>query len=667
MCGIAGIVSIGSGASKPSLKSLEAMVGAISHRGPDEFGVYRDNRAGLAHARLSIVDVKAGQQPLTNHDKRLWLVFNGEIYNHVELKAELTLLGYSFRTQSDTEVLINAYSEWGDGAFQRFNGQWAVALWDPVKECLLLSRDPHGIAPLYYYESNSNLYFASEVKSIFAADENIPRELDPVGLDQTFTFWSIVPPQSVFKGIKELPPGAIRVYHQGAVSEYKCLDYQFPRSREEEFSGSVEEAGTELLRLLAAATKLRLQRSDVPVGCYLSGGLDSSIVAALAHQVSSESFSTFSLCFEDDEYDESSFQKQMVKHIGSRHSELLVKRSDIANAFRQVIEHTERPILRTAPVPLFMLSKLVQDQGIKTVLTGEGADEFIAGYDIFREAKVRRFWAKNPDSEWRHLLLDRLYPYLKRSPVAQRSMAKRFFGRNLADFRKPGFSHFPRWLSTSSIKRLYSVQYREQLAGVDVVADYTNALPSAFSEWKELNQDQYIEITTLLAGYLLSSQGDRMLMAHSVEGRFPFLDMNVVHFVNSLPPSYKLHVLNEKFLLKKIGHGLIPRGILQRKKQPYRAPDALAFIGHESIGWLNELLAPEMIAAAGVFDPRAVTALWGKCQKQAAKNQFSNIDNMSLTGVISTQQLFKSFVQNTPTLRRSENINFSTMIDVVNA
>jgi asparagine synthase (glutamine-hydrolysing) len=347
--------------------------------------------------------------------------------------------------------------------------------------------------------------------------------------------------------------------------------------------------------------------------------------------------STFSLRFEDAEYDETAWQQIMARRLGTEHQEVLVSRHDLAAAFSDVVFHAERPMLRSAPAPLSLLSRLVRDAGFKVVLTGEGADEMFAGYDIFREGKVRRFWARRPGSRLRPLLLQRLYPYLARSPVSQRAMAEAFFGRDLALAGRPGFAHGPRWSSAAALQRLFGGDLRAAVSGVDVRAELLADLPPEFSRWTPLAQDQYLELRTLLAGYLLCSQGDRMLMAHSVEGRFPFLDRDVVALAASLPASYKLHGLDEKHVLKRAARGLVPEEIRARKKQPYRAPDALAFAGAGAPAWVDELLSPGAVRDAGVFDPGLVAALWAKCRSRRDEQALSNADNMGLMGVLSTQ------------------------------
>jgi len=398
---------------------------------------------------------------------------------------------------------------------------------------------------------------------------------------------------------------------------------------------------------LEQATALRVLRADVPVGSYLSGGLDSSLIAALARRFTDD-FQTFSLRFEDAEYDETAYQRLMARQLGSEHHEVVVARRDIADAFPEVVYHAERPLLRTAPAPLLLLSRLVHAHGIKVVLTGEGADEMFAGYDLFREGKIRRFWARNPNSERRARLLERLYPYLARSPLAQQAMARQFFGRNLAQHAVPGFAHATRWHTTGALKRLFSASMREALSGSDAVQRFLDTLPEEAARWSPLSQDQYIEVRTLLSGYLLSSQGDRMLMANSVEGRFPFLDKDVVALAASLPDRYKLRALDEKHVLKHAARGLVPEEIIARQKQPYRAPDALSFVGGDIPDYVEEMLQHAHVAAAGVFEPRAVTQLWNKCKTRATDGQFSNADNMALVGVLSTQLVHHQYILNRP-------------------
>lgn len=636
------------------------MAASLSHRGPDECGIYRDETAGLAHARLSIIDLSTGQQPLCNKDGSLWVVFNGEIFNYLELRAELLALGHVFRTQSDTEVIVHAFEAWGEQAFNRFNGQYAIALWHSEAKTLTLARDRVGVRPLFYLEHTGRVYFGSEIKAIFAADSTVPRALDPLGIDETFTFWSSLAPRTAFRGVVELPPGHVRVYSPLGVAERSYWQPSYPLGEQGRFSGTLAEAESEVLTCLQRATELRMLRADVAVGSYLSGGLDSSLVAALGLRAKGDRFRTFSLRFEDAEFDETVFQREMQSFLGSEHAEVVITRRQIAEVFPDVIAHTERPILRTAPAPMFLLSRLVRASGIKVVLTGEGADEMFAGYDIFREAKVRRFWARQPTSQRRPRLLERLYPYLARSPVAQQAMARKFFGRGLDRALLPGFSHEPRWQGAAALKRLFSQPQRERTRDVDVVEELLARLPRDFSRWSSLAQDQYLEVRTLLPGYILSSQGDRMLMANSVEGRFPFLDAEVMRVAASLPDSYKLKVLDEKHVLKRIARGLVPPSILARKKQPYRAPDAACFVSTDAPAWVHEVTSTASVKAAGVFDPRAVEQLLHKCRSRG-DSRFSNADNMAVVGVLSTQLLHRQFIESRPPCH--DQPTFSTCVD----
>ncbi len=645
MCGIAGILRLSDAAEPPARDELASMLGAIRHRGPDEFGIYRDAHIGLAHARLSIIDVASGTQPISNEDGSLWAIFNGEVFNYIELRAELEGLGHRFSTRSDTEVVVHAFEAWGESAFERFNGQWAVAFWNARSRTLVLARDPLGVRPIYTCEHRGRLYFASEVKAIFAADSAVSRAFDPSGLRQVFTFWSSLAPRTVFAGVNELEPGCVLTHSGRDTSVRQYWTPRYPCGDERAFRGSLDDAACAVRDALERATRLRALRADVPVGSYLSGGLDSSLVAALGHAAMARRLRTFSVRFEDAEYDETPFQRLVARRLGSEHCEVVVSRADIAQAFPEVVFSAERPLLRAAPAPLFLLSRLVHEAGIKVVLTGEGADEMFAGYDLFREAKIRRFWARQPDSACRPRLLERLYPYLARSPVGFGAMTRTFFGQRLAGWQSPGFGHGPRWRSTSALQRLLTPAVREAAREHDPVGELMAALPREFGSWSSLAQDQYLELRTLLAGYILSSQGDRMMMANSVEGRFPFLDRDVVALADSLPPPYKLRALDEKHVLKRVARALVPPEIIERKNQPYRAPDAVCFVGKSAPGWVDELISTDALKEAGVLDPVASRLAWTKIAALPPETPPSNTDNMALVGIVSIQLLFDNFIR----------------------
>ncbi|MBX3621412.1 MAG: asparagine synthase (glutamine-hydrolyzing) [Rhizobacter sp.] len=639
MCGIAGILSRGA-AAPPTPGELAAMIGQLHHRGPDGTGTYCADGVGLAHARLSIIDLAGGDQPIHNEDRSVWVVFNGEIFNYIELRADLERAGHRFYTHSDTEVIVHLYEEHGTDFVQHLNGQFAIALWDTRRKRLVLARDRTGIRPLFYTSAQGRLLFASEVKALFAI-AGVPRRLDPLGLAEVFTYWAPVGTRTVFEGVQSLPPGHLMVI-DGEREHTECYwDWSFPDAPIDS-TRPADDYADELRTLMIDAVRLQL-RSDVPVGAYLSGGLDSSIITSLIHHYTDTPLRTFSVTFEDDEFDESAHQKALVDHLGTTHTQVHCRRSDIAAAFPRALWHTESPILRTAPTPLMLLSGAVREQGYKVVLTGEGADEVFGGYDIFKEAKVRRFMARAPSSAMRASLLKRLYPYLKHSPATSGAFARSFFSEGLEHLHEPFFAHVPRWNTTGRIAQFYSPQMREAVAGFDAYATIAATLPEGIGRWPALGRDQYIEAHTLMSGYLLNSQGDRMAMANSIEGRFPFLDHRVIEFANRLPPRYKLMGLTEKYLLKRSMKGLLPESVRTRSKQPYRAPDSQSFFADgQPVDYVAELMSEERIAAAGYFDPKAVSKLLAKAR---AGRAIGFGDNMAFVGILSTMWIDEMFVR----------------------
>jgi len=635
VCGIAGILN--SGGARVDRTLLQQMIHMIRYRGPDECGVHTGRRIGLGHARLSIIDLSTGQQPMHNEDESLWITFNGEIFNYIELREELTQKGHKFATRSDTEVILHLYQQEGEECVHRLNGQWAFAIWDEPRQKLFLSRDRVGVRPLFYTQTQDNFLFASEIKC-FLAHPDVGFELDLEALDQIFTFWITLPPRTAFKGIWQLPPGHSLVVENGDV---QIRRYWAPcYSPESAVSPNREKQLTEdLFNLLLDATRIRL-RSDVPVGAYLSGGLDSTLIAAMTHKLVGDRLRTFSVTFDDPEFDESSYQQEASSFLRTNHSSAQCTYDNISSVFPEVIWHTEQPILRTAPAPMLLLSELVRSSGFKVVLTGEGADEMFGGYDIFKEAKIRRFWGENLKSPWRALLLKRLYPYMDGIQRQSLIYLKNFFHVSERDLLNPFFSHLPRWGLTARLKSFFSEGVRAEVAGSDSMLALEHQLPDSFSTWGHFNQAEYLEAAYLLPGYILSSQGDRMAMANSVEGRYPFLDHRVLKFAAALPPTLKMRVLNQKYLLKQASDGLIPDSIRNRHKQPYRAPDGKSFFVSRP-SFLFEMLSPERIQQDGIFHAPSVLALVNKFDSGQAN---SVKDNMALVGILSTQVLLQQFV-----------------------
>jgi len=637
MCGIAGIINL-SDQDSIDQHLLKAMVSKLHHRGPDSQGFMINDYVGLGHARLSIIDVEGGDQPIHNEDKKIWVVFNGEIFNYVELTSQLKKLGHKFYTHTDTEVIVHLYEEYGDAFVNHLNGQFSIALWDDNNKRLLLTRDRPGIHPLFYSVVNNRLFFGSEIKAILRGIGKTP-ELNPVALDELMTFWSPTGSNTVFKGVDSLKPGHMLIIEQGGKIQCKAYwEWSYPVENNYR-AGTEAELAEELKSLLIDATRIRL-RSDVPVGAYLSGGLDSSALVSIIHNYTDVSLRTFSIAFEDDGLDESSFQKEMIEHVNADHSRVVCKNTDIADQFEKTIWHTESPILRTAPVPMGILSSLVNQSNYKVVLTGEGADEVLGGYDIFKETKIRQFWAKNPESVFRPLLLKRLYPYLNMGQGKAPAYIRNFFGNSIEQPQINGFSHMPRWDTTSRCKDFFSNDMKNKLLN-DVMSEFEFSLPASLQQWNYFNKAQYIEAKTLMSGYLLSSQGDRMLMMNSVEGRFPFLDHRVIEFGNSLDPRLKMKVLNEKYLLKRAVKNDVPSSIINRFKQPYRAPDIPGFFTEKPLDYVEDMLSESALRESGYFDEKKVGLLVKKIKRGLAMGYK---DNMALVGILSTQLWHKQFI-----------------------
>ncbi|MFZ5893636.1 MAG: asparagine synthase (glutamine-hydrolyzing) [Myxococcota bacterium] len=643
MCGVAGLLNLAQ--SKPPNRELALrMSSMLHHRGPDGYGIYRDQHVVLAHRRLSIIDLEGGWQPMTDAKEQVWICANNEIFNYIELREELEAKGHGFHSHCDTEVILQAYLAWGNDFAQHLNGQWAVALWDTRSRRLVLSRDRAGILPLFWTVHAGVLRFASEVKALFA-DPAVPREFSPEGLDEALTFWAAVAPLTPFRGVQQLPPGVTAVFEPGA-AEPKIVDRVWPLLSQPSRFAHDSDAAREQARVSAVrdslehAAKLRL-RADVPVGAYLSGGLDSTILTSLIAARREVPLRTFSVEFDDAEYDETEYQKAAVLALETDHASVRCQALDVARVFPDVVWHAEAPLLRTAPAPLFLLAKLVRDSNYRVVLTGEGADEIFAGYDLFREDRVRRFWARQPESKVRPQLLQRLYPYMARSPVGQLSMAKAFFGKNLTSTDDLFYSHRTRWDTTARLKLLLSPDVRVPEGAAE--ERLRAMLPADATKLSPLARAQFVEVVTLLWGYLLSSQGDRMLMANSIEGRFPFLDPDVMTLADTLPDDLKLAGLQEKVALKRAFAERIPPQILKRKKQPYRAPVVKPFISPSVPAYVEEALSPEAVNAAGILNAEAVAQLFAKCRATGGE-RMSNTDEMAFCAALSLQLIAKDLI-----------------------
>jgi len=636
MCGVAGIVDY-RGITN-TVSATEVMLRSFSYRGPDESGVYKSHAATIGNVRLSIIDLLSGQQPLSDISGRYWIVFNGEIFNYIELRKELEGKGLNLRTHSDTEVLVNLYAIYKEKCLNLLNGQFAFAVWDKKEEEIFIARDRVGIRPLFYTLADGAFFFASEIKALFQ-NPGVTRELNPENLAQIYTFWTAITPGTAFRNIYELSPGHFMTFSRKGIKTEKFWELNFNNTNS---SFSLPDAIDGFNELFTSAVRIRL-RADVEVAAYLSGGLDSCATVAYIKNIEPGILNTFSIGFEDKDFDESKYQEEAVKYLDTNHRSITCSSDEIAELFPKVVWHSETPLTRTAPTPMLILSKLVRDNNIKVVITGEGSDEILAGYDIFREAIIRRFWASQPGSLLRPMLLKRIYPDIPHLRNASPNILKMFFGYKLEDTGNPLYSHLLRWNNSNHIKKHFSDNIKASVDGYDPLASLAEGLPGDFEKWSPLAKAQWLETTVFMSGYLLSSQGDRMGMANSIEGRYPFLDYRVIEFCSTLPDKFKLNGMNEKFLLKKLMHGKIPGSIVKRPKQPYRAPISSVFLGKGRPDYIQEMLSERQTRQAGIFNYNSVSALLGKIGNTGTA---SEMDNMVITSVISTHLLYNQFIEN---------------------
>jgi asparagine synthase (glutamine-hydrolysing) len=564
VCGIAGLYHPAMPAES-RVRYLKRMLAGIVHRGPDEMGYYFDQTVAMGTARLSIIDLASGQQPLCDVSGRYWISFNGEIYNYRELREELAQVGCRFDTNSDTEVLLNAWIVWKHRALERLNGPFAFAVYDRHERSLMLARDRFGKRPLYYINQANDVVFASEMKC-FLSYEPFRFRFDEEQIASIFRVWTPIEDQSGFKGIKQVPAGCYLHTDGRTTRIHKYTSLHFEQGAP---GLSERDARALVYETLTHSVRLRL-RSDVEVATYLSGGIDSAIVTKLIAENSTASVKSFSISFSDAEYDESKDQRLVAEHFGTNHTTLTIGSRDIVEELPDALWHAEVPVFRTAFVPMYLLSKLVNEHGIKVVLTGEGADEAFLGYDIFKETILRSCW-NDLDPAARKKRLAGLYPYL---PHRQHQTALYDFFDQHQD-ASDLFSHELRFHSSEGRTSLLP-------DGRDSLQPLLNAIELVrpqFSQFSPIQRAQWLEYKTILTGYLLSTQGDRMCLAHSVENRCPFVDKEVVKAASAVNLQFD-DGFNEKYILKKTFADKLPARILTKPKQPFRAPYVGAFKEH---------------------------------------------------------------------------------------
>ena len=631
MCGIAGAYG---GAHRISGHQdlIAGMLRQIEHRGPDEAGCYLDDRLVMGTVRLSIIDLTHGSQPVGSEDGRWWLCYNGELYNYRELRAELIRLGMRFRTDSDTEVVLQAWLAWGRDCLRRFNGAFAFSLYDSLTGELTLVRDRFGKRPLFVARHEGKWLFASEMKA-FLAVPGFRFSFDSEQLASIFATWTPLPAQSGYRDIEQLPMGEFLCLRGDEVERgrWATLDLEpgLPPDSEEE--------AIELVRAeLTAAVDVRL-RSDVEVGVYVSGGLDSSIIAHLAAGRQQHPLRTFSIEFDDAQFDESAEQAAVTADLGTHHQSVHVRDDDVVQAFPAAVRHAEVPAFRTAFVPMYLLAEKVREAGIKVVMSGEGADEAFLGYGIFKDALLLDSW-HDLDEQGRLERIARIYPYLphfsgENAPRRMLGLYQQFTEEHLTGL----FSHQMRFQNGRFAARLLRGATDPFAAAQRMVA----AEPD-YAALDTVRKAQWLEFRTLLSGYLLSTQGDRMALAHGVENRCPFLDPAVVQLAASLNHRFG-DPFDEKYLLKRAFAGVLPKKVIDKGKFPYRATDGAAFVR----AWpefRDVLTDPTTLDAIGVLDPRFTRALVDRVFTSPAE-RIGTKENQAFTLLASLHWLHHWFVR----------------------
>lgn len=592
MCGIVGYVDLNR-AGRVDERTLADMANALIHRGPDSHGYFVEPNAGIGTRRLRIIDLETGDQPLFNEDRSLALSCNGEIFNYRELRRELENKGHKFRTKTDVEVLVHLYEEHGVGFLNKLNAQFAFAIYDRKDGTLFLARDQFGICPLFYTVVDGFLIFASEIKAILK-HPSVPREVNLTGLDQVLSLPGAISPQTLFRNIHSLPSGHYIVMRNNdvIVREYWDLDYPL---ESESTDGKPEEFYADELRdRLEQSVRYRLQ-ADVPVGFFLSGGLDSSLIAAMIQRVSPDvQRHSFSISFSDERLCEAKYQRLVSDSVGSIHHEIPFNDADIALRLKDAVFHSECPLKETYNTASLALSHETRRTGVTVVLNGEGSDELFAGYVGYRFDKGRSNNGKIQDldtilaDEIREKLWgDRDFNYEK-DEYPFREVKQALYAEDVsARLHEFECSNFP-------------VINKSRLRGRHI-----------------LHKRSYLDFKLRLGHHLIADHGDRMTMANSIEARYPFLDIDLVEFCTQIPPELKLHGFTEKYILKKAAEDLIPSQIVNREKFGFVAPGSPALL-QQKIDWVYDLLSYERIKRQGYFNADTVEYL----KKQYSQKDF---------------------------------------------
>ena len=572
------------GRRKPEQALLERMTSTLVHRGPDSAGYFIEDNIALGFRRLSIIDLEGGNQPLFNEDGSIVLMCNGEIFNYTELKKVLIQKGHCFRTSCDVEVLLHLYEEQGIDFLNKINGQFAFVIYDRHKRRLFLARDHFGINPLYYTNVNGLFIFASEIKAILE-HPLVPREVDLTGLDQTLSFPGLVSPRTMFKGIQSLQSGHYIVVENGAVSVTEYWDLDYPPLGAGFTSKSENDYVEELKELLTRSVVYRLQ-SDVPVGFYLSGGLDSSLIGALINQVAPGTRRhSFSIGFTDEDISETKHQRLMAGVTRSIHNEIMFDWSEIVERLSRMIYHCECPVRESYNTCSLALSAAAKDAGVKVVLTGEGADELFAGYVGYRFDRFRDQEEKTYDLE----------------TALEDELREKLWGDKNFFYEKD--HHALREVKQT----LYSGRVNELYSEFDCL-NHALINKARLRGRHPVHQRSYLDFKLRLSDHLISDHGDRMSLANSVEARYPFLDIGLVEFSTRIPPDLKLHSYVEKYILKRVAEDMLPPAIVKREKFGFHAPGS-PYLLQQGIEWINDMVSHERIKRQGYFNPDVIDRL----------------------------------------------------------
>jgi asparagine synthase (glutamine-hydrolysing) len=595
MCGICGIVS---SSDRPiDGSALTLMCESLIHRGPDDEGFYVDDYAGLGIRRLSIIDLVTGHQPMCNENGTIWLVFNGEIYNYKELRSRLESKGHIFTSSSDSEVIIHAYEEFGDDCINQLNGMFAFAIWDTPRRRLLLVRDRLGIKPLYYAVLRDQLLFGSELKAVIT-HPSAPRNIDIEALDLFLSLEYIPAPKTIISGVSKLPPGHRLILQDGQVRVERYWDFA-----KKEVNCHEQDCIEQLTELVQDSVHMRLM-SDVPIGAFLSGGIDSSTVVAFMNSGGVEPVQAFSIGFQDETYNELSYARKSARHFGAVHHTEILK-PDIVNLIQKLVEHLDEPLADFSIFPTYLVSELAS-RSVKVVLSGDGGDEIFGGYDTYVAQQFDNVYSNLPD-RLRRDALPRLMALVPPQPAKKGlvNKSKRFIEGAALD---PTLQH-SRWmifLNSADRGHLYQPWLQAELNGSSAASLLQSHFDQA-SQLDALTQQQYVDIKTYLADNILTKV-DRMSMAASVETRVPLLDHRVVEFALNLPRSLKLNRLKTKVALRKVAANRVPAEILNKPKQGFSIP-LKHWLREPLMPMMSDLLSPETVPARGYFEPQTV-ARW---------------------------------------------------------